>query len=161
MKAQLDSGPAAHGGDSAGRQRTVATGGDTTGPRRAAAGRPKLTSRAAVLAVVVCAIALSLAYPVREYIAQHRQIAQLQAQHQMEQAQVRSLQAEQRRLTDPSYIEQQARARLNMCMPNETCYVIINGRHGSVLPNPPAARRSPWYVTLWKSVQRADHGQAR
>ena len=32
----------------------------------------RLTSRAAVLAVVVCAIALSLAYPVREYIAQRR-----------------------------------------------------------------------------------------
>jgi len=44
--------------------------------------RPRFTSRAAVLAVVVCAIALSLAYPVREYIAQRRQIDQLQAQSQ-------------------------------------------------------------------------------
>jgi len=34
------------------------------------ADRAKFTSRAAVLAVVLCAIALSLAYPVREYIAQ-------------------------------------------------------------------------------------------
>ena len=37
----------------------------------------KLTGRAALLAVVICAIALSLAYPVREYIAQRRQIDQL------------------------------------------------------------------------------------
>ena len=34
--------------------------------------RVRLTSRAAVLAVVICAIALSLAYPVREYIGAHR-----------------------------------------------------------------------------------------
>jgi len=45
--------------------------------------RVRLTSRAAVLAVVVCAIALSLAYPVREYIAQRRQIDQLQAERQV------------------------------------------------------------------------------
>ena len=35
-----------------------------------------------MLAVVFCAIALSLAYPVREYIAQRRQIDQLEAQQQ-------------------------------------------------------------------------------
>ena len=38
----------------------------------AAARSTRLTGRAAVLAVVICAIALSLAYPVREYIAQDR-----------------------------------------------------------------------------------------
>ena len=44
----------------------------------AAAARPtRLTGRAALLAVVICAIALSLAYPVREYIAQRQQIDQL------------------------------------------------------------------------------------
>jgi hypothetical protein len=30
----------------------------------------RLTGRAAVLAVVICAIALSLAYPIREYVNQ-------------------------------------------------------------------------------------------
>lgn len=128
---------------------------------RSTAGRPRLTSRAAVLAVVLCAIALSLAYPVREFIAQHRQIAQLEAQHRMEQAQVRSLEAQRKRLSDPAYVKQQARARLNMCMPAETCYVIVNGRPGSGVPHPPPARRSAWYVMLWKSVQQADHPAAR
>ncbi len=124
--------------------------------------RPRLTSRAAVLAVVMCAIALSLAYPVREYIAQHRQIDQLEAQHKMAEAQVRRLEADQQRLSDPAYIEDQARARLNMCMPAETCYVIINGRTGSGLPQPPRAKRAgAWYVTLWKSVQQADHEAPR
>ena len=39
----------------------------------------RLTGRAAVLAVVICAIALSLAYPVREYVNQRRQIDALVA----------------------------------------------------------------------------------
>ncbi len=132
-------------------------GGDGAAARPAGRGRPRLTSRAAVLAVVMCAIALSLAYPVREYIAQHRQVDQLEAQYKTEEAQVRGLEAEQQRLNDPTYIEDQARARLNMCMPDETCYVIINGHTGSGLPQPPRARRGAWYVTLWKSVEQADH----
>ena len=54
----------------------------SAGRPQAGATGPRFTSRAAVLAVVMCAIALSLAYPVREYIAQRRQIDQLQAQRQ-------------------------------------------------------------------------------
>jgi len=140
----------------------VAGGGiGDAGSRTRWRGRPRLTSRAAVLAVVMCAIALSLAYPVREYIAQHRQIDQLEAQHKMELAQVRSLEAEQQRLSDPAYVEQQARARLNMCLPYETCYVIIGGHSGGGLPHPSQVRRGPWYVTLWKSLQRADRRAPR
>ena len=51
----------------------------------------KLTGRAALLAVVICAIALSLAYPVREYIAQRQQIDQLLAEQQTMSAQVKAL----------------------------------------------------------------------
>jgi cell division protein FtsL len=129
--------------------------------RSSGRGRPRLTSRAAILAVVICAIALSLAYPVREYIAQHRQIDQLEAQQMMEEGQVRSLEAEQQQLSDPQYIEDQARARLNMCMPDETCYVIINGQTHSGLLQLPRASRGAWYVTLWKSVEQADHQVSR
>src|ERR1700758_4305927 len=75
--------------------------------------RARFTSRAAVLAVVLCAIALSLAYPVREYIAQRRQIDQWQAQSAQTAAQLARLQAEAARLNDPAYIEQQARDRLH------------------------------------------------
>ncbi len=85
-------------------------------------GRPplrpaKLTGRAALLAVVMCAIALSLAYPVREYIGQRRQIDQLLNTQQSLSAQVKNLQEQQQRFSDPSYIEQQARDQLHMCLP--------------------------------------------
>jgi cell division protein FtsL len=118
--------------------------------------RSRLTGRAAVLAVVICAVAMSLAYPVREYIAQRRQIDQLAAEHQMEEAQVSKLEAEQKRLTDPAYIEDQARARLGLCLPHETCYIVIDGRPGGGQRQPAGVRQGPWYAKLWKSVQQAD-----
>ena len=126
-------------------------------PRRPlAADRARFTGRAAVLAVVICAIALSLAYPVREYIAQRRQIDQLQAEHLSMLAQLRELQRQQQRLADPAYIEQLARDKLHYCMPGETCYVIIGGGsgHGGAKVAPGAG--TPWYERLWQSVQQAD-----
>src|SRR6266849_139682 len=93
--------------------------------------RARFTSRAAVLAVVICAIALSLAYPVREYIGQRRQIGRLEAQRQTIEVRVHRLEAEHRKLTDPAYVRQQARDRLHMCLPSQTCYVVIHGVTGA------------------------------
>ncbi len=110
-----------------------------------------------MLAIVLCAIALSLAYPVREYIAQRRQIDQLRAQSAQIREQRQRLDAERRLLHGPAYIEQQARDRLHMCLPTQTCYVII-GRSGK--PKSVAARAGvagvPWYAKLWSSVREAN-----
>src|SRR5260370_38859727 len=123
--------------------------------------RARFTSRAAVLAVVICAIALSLAYPVREYVAQRRQIDQLQAENQTTAAELSRLQAEAQRLGDPAYVEQQARDRLHLCMPGKTCYVIIGGQPAA--PRPPAAvvATAPWYQALGHSVRQAGPRAAR
>ena len=92
------------------------------------ADRARFTSRAAVLAVVICAVALSLAYPVREYIAQRRQIDQLHgaAADDAGAAAVRC-NGSSSGSTIPAYVEQLARDRLHFCMPGQTCYVIIGG----------------------------------
>jgi cell division protein FtsL len=121
----------------------------------------RLTSRAAVLAVVICAIVLSLAYPVREYVAQRQQIDQLVAQRQTMLAQVKTLQAEQARLSDPSYIEQLARQELDMCFPGTQCYVIEGSQ--SLLNGTTAPPRgpAPWYAKLWRSVEQADVSPAK
>lgn len=123
--------------------------------------RARFTSRAAVLAVVLCAIALSLAYPVREYIAQRRQIDQLLAQSAQTAATLARLQAEAARLNDPAYIEQQARDRLHYCLPRQTCYVIIGGQPaGNPGQAAAAVAGTPWYERLWSSVQQADRQPA-
>ena len=123
--------------------------------------RARLTSRAAVLAVVICAIALSLAYPVREYIAQRRQIDQLQAERQMLNGQLRGLQHQQQRLGDPAYVEQLARNKLHMCLRGETCYVVIGGQTARSGTASTAASLTPWYERLWQSVQEANRDSSR
>ncbi len=129
-------------------------------PRPPARDRPKFTSRAAVLAVVLCAIALSLAYPVREYIGQRRQIDQLTAQRAAITLNVQRLQAEDRNLTSPAYVEQQARDRLHMCLPTQTCYVVIAGRKYQAAAVPVHHHITPWYERLWHSVRAANKSPA-
>jgi cell division protein FtsB len=121
----------------------------------------RLTGRAAVLAVVICAIALSLAYPVREYIAQRQQINQLAAQNQTMSAQVKSLETENGQLAQPWYIEQRARDELHMCFPGEQCYTVLDGQSPYTSTSPPAKAVTPWYTKLWQSVQRAGQEPAK
>lgn len=127
----------------------------------AAARQTRLTGRAALLAVVICAIALSLAYPVREYIAQRQQIDQLLARQQTTSAQVKVLQQQANRLNQTQYIEQQAESQLHMCFPNEQCYEVVNGMPTAAVPAAPKAPPSPWYSKLWTSVEKADKGPAK
>jgi cell division protein FtsB len=122
--------------------------------------RPKFTSRAAVLAVVVCAVTLSLAYPVREYIAERRLIDQLETGNAQTAAKVRQLEAERYKLSSPTYVEQLARDELHMCFPTQVCYeVIFPARKHSAGTATRAA--APWYELLWKSVKEADKAKAR
>ncbi|MGI5167293.1 FtsB family cell division protein [Spirillospora sp. CA-253888] len=119
---------------------------------------PALTSRAAILAVVVCAIALSLAYPVREYIAQRQEIADLQHKEHLARKQVEELAQRKQRLGDKSYIEREAKRRLHYCMPGEKCYIVLDGGGGSGQQTKQSGptTRPPWYETLWRSVETAD-----
>jgi cell division protein FtsB len=126
----------------------------------AASRSTRLTGRAALLAVVICAIALSLAYPVREYIAQRQQIDQLLAQQQTLAAQVQAYQQDYNKLGQTWYIEQQARSELHMCFPNEECYEVISGQPPKAASPPPAAP-DPWYDKLYQSVKRADAQPAK
>jgi cell division protein FtsL len=121
----------------------------------------RLTSRAAVLAVVMCAIALSLAYPVRAYMAQRQQIDQLVAQQQTMLTQVKNLQAEQAKLSDKSYIEQLARQELDMCFPGTQCYVIEGSDPQISTARAQPSGPAPWYAKLWQSVQQADATPAK
>ena len=121
----------------------------------------RLTGRAAVLAVVICAIALSLAYPVREYVAQRRQIDQMVAQQQTMLAQVKSLRAQQAKLASPAYIEQLARQELDMCFPGAQCYIVEGGQPPATTAPAPRPGPAPWYAKLWQSVEQADASPAR
>ena len=92
-------------------------------------GRSAFTSRAAVLAVVVCAVLLSLAYPLREYVAQRGEIERLQAQHRATDQRIAALRRQQQQWADPAYITTQARQRLHFVLPGETAFVVLGPHH--------------------------------
>ncbi|MGI8869207.1 MAG: FtsB family cell division protein [Mycobacteriales bacterium] len=124
----------------------------------------QITARAAVLGLVVCALVLSLAYPVRQYLAQRTQIASLRQDNGRKQEQVAELQRRKRQLTDPAYIRAQARNRLQYAAVGDTTYVVVS---------PPAAvkdarptRKAPvpdtnsaWYAQLATSITHADQSR--
>lgn len=122
--------------------------------------RPRLTSRAAVLAVILCGISLTLAYPIREDIADHRQIDQLAAQNAQMAATVKHERAELHALASPFRIEQEARDNLRMCFPTQTCYEVIYPPAPHMSAGKPHAAVS-WYGRLWKSVEAADATTSR
>lgn len=126
--------------------------------------RPRgLTTRAAVLGLVFCALVVSAALPLREYLAQRGQIAAARAQQEQARARVKALEDRLRQLQDPAYVRAQARARLHYVLPGETAYVLSTPRPGptptgaSVLTGMTASGpEAPWYSQLWSSVRVAD-----
>lgn len=120
--------------------------------------RRRFTGRAAVLAAVLCLLVVGLAYPLREYITQRQQIAELQAKKRQQEKHIAKLERQQQRLQDPAYIEQQARRRLHYAKPGEITYVVIDdGKGGSGgKGSDDGAGGQSWYERLWSSVHVAD-----
>jgi cell division protein FtsB len=114
------------------------------------------TRRAAMLAIVVCALALSVAVPLRTYLAQRTEV-QVQEQRRAElRAQVEQLEQREAALNDPAQVEAEARRRLRYVLPGETPYVVeLPGDHdntGSGAPAQQPAQQQSWYETLWNTV---------
>lgn len=145
-RAARGSGGAADAGQTAGRDRPR--------PRRF---RPAFTSRAAILALVVCAIALSMAYPLREYIAQRSEIAQLREERTRLERDVAELEERDQELADPDHIEREARTRLHYRYPGEQAYIVLDGDSAEeVGSDEDETERQPWFTQLWRSIQEAD-----
>jgi cell division protein FtsB len=125
--------------------------------------RASLTSRAAVLALVLAALVMTLAFPVRQFVQQRGQLTALQAQVDRQQAAVQSLTAQRDRWKDPAYVEAQARERLHFVFPGETGYVYLSPGDVQRARNPklrqPELPATPWYDSLWRSVEAADTGR--
>jgi cell division protein FtsB len=132
-----------------------------------AAGKAGLTTRAAVLGLVVCALVVSAALPLREYLSQRSQIAAAQAKQAAAKARVQSLEGQLRQLHDPAYVKAQARTRLHFVLPGETAYVVLSPS-AAPLPAGRAAvagatatgPEAPWYSQIWGSVKAADRPAA-
>jgi cell division protein FtsB len=116
--------------------------------------RNPFTRRAAIFASVLLLIAVSLAYPVQNYVAQRRHIAQLRAQVAASAARVASLQHESTLRAQPFYIEREARLRLHYVMPGEQAFrvsdpPVTDAGSGQAAADP------RWWGRLLRSVSDA------
>jgi cell division protein FtsB len=136
---------------------------------RAAARRPvrrnKLTGRAALLALVLCALVVALAYPTRQYIAQRSAISDQRRQARQAEQRVEQLREEKARWQDPDYVRAQARAHLHFVMPGETGYSVAGspqdgGSADARSSADEAAADRPWYHNLWDGLDNADAADA-
>lgn len=113
----------------------------------------RLTGRAGILALALCAIMVTVAYPLRQYLAQRSQIDDLRRQNQVTQQQVASLQAELNKWSDPAYVAIQARERLHYVRPGETGYIVPSPDTSGEPLGIPTPTQQPWYDRLWSTVK--------
>ena len=129
-------------------------------PPGSPARRTSLTGRAAALALVFCLLAISLAYPLREYLAQRGDIGDYEAKVAAQEKRVADLQRARQRWNDPAYIKAQARDRLHFVMPGEIQYVVLEPDEAPAPPpeggrSPRPEPERPWFGDLWESVEVA------
>jgi cell division protein FtsB len=132
---------------------------------RTSAPRPRgrLTGRTVVLAVVLLALAMSYVFPLRVYLAQQAEISQLRADQAAQRAHIDRLATEAALWRDEDYIRIQARKRLYFGEPGE---ILLIPQWPDDAPAPvtgpdpaePTIPPTPWWDTLWTSVESADGG---
>lgn len=128
--------------------------GTTRSPRRSG------TRRAAILAVVVCALGLTVAVPLRTYLGQRAEIASQLHQREELRTELARLKDRKEELSDPVQIQAEARKRLRYVMPGETPYVVqlprdqVEPGTRSSAPDKPDHNRQSWYAGLWRGVSK-------
>ncbi|MER5598988.1 septum formation initiator family protein [Streptomyces sp. NPDC002265] len=123
---------------------------------RRQARRSRLTGRAALLALVLCSLVVALAYPIRQYVSQRAEIADMERQKQQARERVEELRDLKARWQDDAYAEQQIRQRLHYVMPGETGYVVIDPDAVKQSRAARGAARRPWYSNVWDGVDKSD-----
>ncbi|MET3808576.1 cell division protein FtsB [Nakamurella sp. UYEF19] len=147
--------PATHSGGLGRRIGRISAGsGAAAGTGPASRTRSQLAKQVAVLGLVFCAVALVLAVPLRHYLAQRAALGVEVSHEQQLRAEFASLVQEQAALTEPAYIQAEAKRRLQYVRPGDTVYVV----HAPPLaaakaaPAKVAAPDVPWYSSLWDTL---------
>ncbi|WP_051392893.1 FtsB family cell division protein [Glycomyces arizonensis] len=153
-------------------------GGRSTGPGRTRAGRrpapgnaarPKvkrvrvrpqrrISRRAAVIALVLSALALAYAYPLRTYVEQRIEINQLEAEQDEQRDHIEALEAERAKWDDPEYVKAQIRSSLLLVEPGEDLVIVHeaeDSESGDGGEDAEGAER-PWYDELAATFEDAD-----
>ena len=121
---------------------------------RALVPQTRLARQVAILGLVLCAIALSVAFPLRNYFQQRAQLAEaVTAQQSLEQERDQ-LAARRAALQDPDFVAAEARRRLQYVTPGETVFVVhapASALQAQAGPGRPSADQA-WYGNLWDTL---------
>ena len=121
--------------------------------------RPLFTGRAVLLGALVLLLALTLAGPLRQFLAGRAELVQLAAERTQLEQRAQDLQSRLDRQQDPAYQQRQARERLTYVLPGDRLLVVVDGQaaqgDAGTLPSRTTVR-PPWYEGLLDSVTTAD-----
>ena len=123
-------------------------------PGRSLMPQSALARQVAILGLVLCAVALSVAFPLRNYLEQRADLAAAVASQQDLEQQRAELQARKDALLDNDYVAAEARRRLQFVTPGDTVFLVHapalvdSGDGSSSVP----ASNEPWYGGLWDTL---------
>lgn len=130
-------------------------------------GGVRLSGFMVIMMGLVVLAAFVLVPTVGTYVDQRQQIAALERAVQVGEADVASLQAQQRRWQDPAYITTQARERLYYVKPGEVVYLVDDDLTAAQVPQEQAdvsksvePTRTDWMSQLVRSVTEAGLAQS-
>ncbi len=131
----------------------------TTGAVPTNAPAPRVRVQGAAIAALVLLVlgVLSLAPAVSTYLAQQRDIGDAEATIATQQADLKRLDAQRARWSDPAYVRAQAGSRLFYVTPGTTAYRVIHSKV-STAPVPATTAvpdRTPWTAALLDSLVAA------
>jgi hypothetical protein len=114
-----------------------------------------------LLGVLVLLLALTLAGPVRQYLAGRAELVRLAAEGRALDQRVEELDAQLARQADPVYTQRRARDRLTYVLPGDRLVVVVDGEAvegdaGTLAEAATAAEPLPWYEGLMQSLAVAD-----
>ena len=132
--------------------------GSAAGTGRTLLPQSRLARQVAILGLVLCAVALSVAFPLRNFLQQRTELADAVVAQQSLEHQRDELQARKNALQDSVYVAAEARRRLQYVTPGETVFVVhapavgAGGAAGADGQTAVAASDQPWYSSLWDTL---------
>jgi cell division protein FtsB len=131
--------------------------------RKSAARRPLFTGRAVLLGALVLLLALTLAGPLRQFLAGRAELVQLAAEGQELDRRIAELEEQLEQQSDPAFTEREARQRLTYVLPGDRLVMVVDGRtvegeDGEAEEEARPAEPTTWYEGLMDSLDVADGG---
>jgi len=145
-----------------GQRRTLRGAGGRLRSAAASRRRPLFTGRSVLLGALVLLLALTLAGPVRQYLAGRAELVRLAAERTQLEQRAQDLQDQIQRQADPAYTTRQARERLTYVLPGDRLVVVVDGRtvegDAGTLPaeSSGSSAQPPWYEGFLDSIATAD-----